>query len=72
MDPFFVRTVFGDYLLRVENARAPGGFVLLDSDGRPWDDAAAWDSWTVVADDEVPNEVRERFERLLRSESESP
>ena len=71
MDPFFVRTVFGDYLLRVEDARAPSGFVLLDSDGRPWNGAFAWDSWTVVADDEVPNEVRERFERLLRSESES-
>ena len=23
MDPFFVRTVFGDYLLRVEDTRAP-------------------------------------------------
>jgi len=71
MAPFFVRTVFGDYLLRVEDAHVPGEFVLLDSDGRPWNGAFAWDSWTVVADDEVPNEVRERFERLLRSESES-
>jgi len=70
MAQFFVRTVFGDYLLRVEDAHAPGGFVLLDSNGLPWDGAFAWDSWTVVADDEVPNEVRERFERLLRSESE--
>jgi len=71
MESFFVRTVFGDYLLRVEDARAPGGFVLLDSDGRPWNGAAAWDSWTVVPDDEVPVEVRGRFEKLLRSESES-
>ena len=71
MKPFFVRTVFGDYLLRVEDAHVPGGFVLLDSDGRPWNGAAAWDSWTVVADDEVPVEVRGRFEKLLRSESES-
>jgi len=70
MDPFFVRTVFGGYLLRVEDAHVPGGFVLLDSDGRPWNGAFAWDSWTVVADDEVPVEVRERFERLSRSESE--
>jgi len=72
MDPFFVRTVFGDYLLRVEDTRASGEFVLLDSNGRIWDGAAAWDSWTVVADDEVPSEVRERFEKLLRDESESP
>jgi len=72
MDPFFVRTVFGDYLLRVEDTRAPSGFVLLDSNGRIWDGAAAWDSWTVVADDEVPSEVRERFEKLLRGESELP
>ena len=71
MDPFFVRTVFGDYLLQVEDAHVPGGFVLLDSDGRPWNGAFAWDSWTVVADDEVPVEVRERFERLSRSEFES-
>jgi len=71
MEPFFVRTVYGTYLLRVGDARAPGGFVLLDSDGYPWDGASVWDSWTVVPDDEVPSEVRKRFEELLLRETTS-
>jgi len=71
MEPFFVRTVYGTYLLRVEDASVPEGFVLLDSNGRPWDGAFAWDSWTVVANDEVPSEVRKRFEELLLRETAS-
>jgi hypothetical protein len=66
MAPFFVRTVFGDYLLRVEDFSRPEGFVLLDSNGRPWDGAAAWDSWTVVSDDEVPAQIRSKLESVRK------
>jgi hypothetical protein len=68
----FVRTAFGFYLLQVENEDVfrRWGFALVDDDGIAYEGGFEFSPWRVVPDNEVPNEVRERFRPVIESFSE--
>ena len=66
MNARFVLTNDGTWLLQVEDENSRWGFYLMDDDGQAWDGGFGWDSWQLVPDDQVPQEVRERFEHLLK------
>jgi len=65
----FVRTAFGVYLLQVENEDVfrRWGFALVDDDGISYEGGFEFSPWRVVPDNEVPNEIRERFRSVIES-----
>jgi len=66
MNARFVLTGDGTWLLQVHDDCYRWGFALMDDDGQTWDGGFGWDFWQLVPDDQVPQEVRERFEHLLK------
>jgi len=66
MDARFVLTGDGTWLLQVEGDKFRWGFALMDDDGQVWDGGFGWDSWQLVPDNQVPEDVRKRFEHLLK------
>jgi hypothetical protein len=68
----FVRTACGVYLLQVENENLfrRWGFALVDDDGFTCEGGFGFGPWRVVPDDEVPDDVRERFQHVIESFSE--
>ena len=68
----FVRTASNVYLLQVENEDVfrRWGFALVDDDGATYEGGFEFSSWRVAPDNEVPNEVRERFRPVIESFSE--
>ena len=65
----FVRTASGVYLLQVENEDVfrRWGFALVDDDGISYEGGFEFSPWRVVPDNEVPNEIRERFRSVIES-----
>jgi hypothetical protein len=65
----YVRTRSGSILLQLP-ADNPWGFVLADDD-QAWPGGFGWESWEPLADDEVPEEDRERLHWLLEDVREN-
>jgi len=65
----FVRTEDGTYLLQIENEDVfhRWGFALVDDDGIAYEGGFEFSPWRVVAYDEVPPDVRERFRPVIES-----
>jgi hypothetical protein len=68
----FVRTACGVYLLQVENENLfrRWGFALVDDDGIAYEGGFEFSPWRAVPDDEVPVDVRERFQPVIESFNE--
>ena len=68
----YVRTENGDYLLQVESEVLfpRWGFALVDDDGLTYEGGFGFSPWRVVPDEEVPADVRQRFESIIESFSE--
>jgi hypothetical protein len=73
MNAKYVRTKDGLYLLQVEdeNLFRRWGFALVDDDGLTYEGGfGIANEWTVVPDDEVPEEFRRRLELAFFSSCE--
>jgi len=68
----FVRTAANVYLLQVENEDVfrRWGFALVEDDGTTYEGGFGFSPWVAVSDDEVPNDVRERFRPIIESFNE--
>jgi len=69
MNAKYVRTEDGLYLLQVENENVfrRWGFALVDDDGIAYEGGFEFSPWRVVSDDEVPDDVRERFRAIIET-----